>query len=693
MSIKAWKISAVDKDRALEIAKEWDIPFFLAVLLSVRGLENKEDAYKFLYGYNDYCNPFDFADMDRLCERTRQAIDNSERICIYGDYDADGVTATALVYSYLKSKGADVVYYIPKRDSDGYGLNVAAIDKFKEQGVKVIFTVDNGISAYNEVEYANSIGIDSIITDHHRPPDILPNAKAVVDPYRKDCLSKCKYFSGVGVAFKAIQALEHGKTDIKDLIAKYSDLVTIGTMGDFIELKEETRDLVREGINVIAQAKRPGLRIILDKIGLLGRKLDTSNISFGIVPRINVSGRVGDADQSVKLLLADNGREAYEAFKDIEEKNECRREAENEIYDCIEQQLRDEPERKYQKIVIVEGEKWHHGVLGIVASKMVKRYGKPCVLITYDGEDAKGSCRSVDNFSIHEAISACSVHLDRFGGHPMAAGINLKTKNIGQFKKALLEYAESFENMPFMEIKLDCKLNPAALSPTMMDHLEKLKPFGSGNPEPIFGVYSMEICDIKDIAGGTHLKLYLSRGSSRIEVLYFRKNSSSFLYKKGEIVDVALTLHQNKFEQFPCLSLFVSDVKLSGSDGESTLRDIRVYEKFKLGKSLSDDEVEKLLPTREEVTEVYSYLKFVQGRRQRADIISRRINNPGINTAKVCVILDVLKELGIVEIDERGSEFDVIVNETEDKTELTLSETLSSLCSMRGNVQSDVVKV
>lgn len=686
LSIKEWELAKLDKSSAIDKAKEWDIPFFLSVLLNVRDLNDKDSADKFLYGYNNFSNPFNLIDMDKLKSRVEKSINNLERICIYGDYDADGVTATALMYTYLKKRGADVMYYIPKRESDGYGLNNQTISKLHNYGVKLIITVDNGISAYKEINYAKSLGIDAVVTDHHRPPDPIPDAEAVVDPYRSDCPSTFKCFSGVGVAFKAIVALEYGNTSQEKLIEEYSDLVTIGSIGDFIELKGETRDLVRKGIKVISKAKRPGIKVLLENIGMYGEELDASNVVFGIVPRINVSGRIDEADRSVKLLTAENEDEACAIFDEINEKNQNRKRTENEISRCIETQLADEPWRKYEKIIIVEGEKWHQGVLGIVASRMVKRYGKPCVLMTFEGENAKGSCRSVEGFSIHEAISACSKYLDRFGGHPMAAGINLKTKNIEPFKKAILNYANSLENIPFPKINLDCKLNPSALSHTMVDQLDKLKPFGSGNPEPIFGIYLLEIKNIKPIGGGNHLKLTLSRNNFDIEALYFGKTSIEFLYKIGETVDIAVTLHHNDFRWSNGISLYISDMRLSGTDSIEALEGRRLYEKFKLDKKLSTEEIEVLTPSRKEIGIIYKYLSSNQNIPHRTDIMLKRINNSSINSSKIYISLDIISELGLAKIDLKSDEFKLTIKEVQ-KTDLSLSPTLKYLKSLITGVQ------
>lgn len=679
MGITEWKIAELDKEKSLYMMKKWNIPFFLSVLLNVRHLTDKAEADKFLNGYNEFSSPFDFIDMDKLVQRMEKAIKSSEKICVYGDYDADGVTSTALVYSYLKSRGADVTYYIPKREEDGYGLNVQVIDRLKESGINLIITVDNGISAYKEVAYAKSIGMDCVITDHHRPPEIIPEAAAIVNPYRKDCPSKFKYFSGVGVAFKAVQAMETNKSTLEELIEEYADLVTIGTIGDFIELTGETRDMVRSGLKVIAKAKRPGIRAILQCMGLYGKEVDASNVVFGIVPKINVSGRMEDAEQAVKLLVADNIDDALALFSEVDVKNEQRKMVENEIYNHINEKLKNEPWRKYEKIIVLEGEKWHQGVLGIVASKLMKKYGKPCVLITYDGEDAKGSCRSVEGFSIHEAISACSEHLERFGGHPMAAGINLKTKNIGAFSKALLDYVNSVEEMPFPAVYLDCKLNPSTLSAGMVKQLNMLKPFGSGNPEPIFGIYSLALKKINPIGRGRHLKLTLAREATTIDALYFGHTILDFPYKTGETLDLAVTIHKNDFPYSDGISLYISDIKLSASDPLRILTGKRMYENFKSQKSLSLAELKELIPSREQVGMLYRYLVSHQGTWQRADIIVSRIGHTLIDSQKVYITLDIIQELGLAQIEFDADKFCVTIIPSDEKVDLDSAPILQEI--------------
>lgn len=680
MGIKEWKFAELDKEKAMDMKNEWDIPFFLAVLLNVRKLNDKDSADKFLTGYGNFSSPFDLIDMDKLKERVESAIKNLEKICIYGDYDADGVTSVALFYLYLKKRGANVIYYIPKRETDGYGLNCENIDMLYKTGVRLIITVDNGISAYSEAEHIKSLGIDLIITDHHRPPEIIPNAVAVVNPYRKDCSSKFKSFSGVGVAFKAVVALETGKSSLEQLIQEYADLVTIGTIGDFIELKGETRDLVREGLKIIAKTERPGIRAILKSIGLYGKRIDTSNVVYGIVPRINVSGRMDDASSSVKLLIAETEEEAFDIFQSIDKKNYERKFTESEIYTSVENLLKEQPIKKHEKIIILSGEKWHQGVLGIVTSRIVKKYGKPCILITFDKNEAKGSCRSIEGFSIHEAIAACSEHLDRFGGHPMAAGINLKTENIENFKNAILKYVDSAKYLAFPSVNIDCRLNPALLSLNMVKQLDKLKPFGSANPEPIFALCNLKLKNIRPISNGKHLKLILSREQTNLEVLYFGKSIDTFLYNLGETVDVAVTMHKNDINWTNSISLYVTDVKLSSADLSKVLKQKRIYENFKTGKKLSISDLHLLLPSKDDFKVIYNYFMENKMPFQRVDVIVSRINEK-VCASKIYIILDVFQELGIAKVDFIADEFYVEIEQDYESIDFNLSPTIQKIKS------------
>ena len=683
MGLCEWVIGHPDKLMIAHLAEKWDMPFLTTAVLSTRGFKKEKDAKGFIYGYNDYSNPMDFVDMDKLVNRVRRAIDNFEKICVYGDYDADGITATSLFYSYLESKEADVMYYIPQREGEGYGLSSTTIDKLKEYGVKLIITVDNGVSAVEEVDYANSLGIDVVITDHHRVPEKLPNAVAIVNPYREDCTSKFKTFSGVGVAFKAICAIEGQDVNFETLMNTYGDLVTIGTVGDSIELVGETRDIVRKGCEIITKAKRDGVKVLLEMAGIYGRNIDSTNIAFGVVPRINASGRMGSASRAVRLLLGTYS-ESAELCAEINEENDLRKTIESEILLDIEKFFQEHPERKFEKIIIAEGKDWHFGVLGIVASRITKMYGKPSILITSDGENAKGSCRSIEGFSIHEAVTACSEYLSRFGGHPMAAGINLKTENIEGFRKAILKYADKFGEMPFSKINIECRLNPRNLSPDMAEQIELLKPFGNGNREPVFGLFSMYLKDIRPISGGKHLRLILSYADAEIAAMYFNHGFDDFLYRVGDIVDLAVTFHRNEYAGVINLSIFISEINLSGVDLKDAMMQRRVYEKFKRGEELDANEINILLPDRNDFAEIYNYLRENEGFVQRPDVMSARLKRRSVSVGRIYVILDVMAELGIADVSTTEDNYEIRLNNLKNKVDLKSSNILSKLVSVRG---------
>lgn len=684
MSFREWIVNNIEKEKIMECAKNWQVPPLTAAILYSRRFREKQEVLGFLNGFKETESPFDITDMEKIVERVNTAIDSHQKICVYGDYDADGVTATALVYSYLKSRGADVTYYIPSRYKDGYGLNVGAIDKLKEKNVDLIFTVDNGVSAFDEVEYASSLGIDVVITDHHRVPDKIPNATAVVDPYRKECADlKHKNFAGVGVAFKVIQAFETGTKNLSVLLDKYSDLVALGTIGDSIELIGETREVVKHGLKNIANSKRPGVKALLECSNLMGRVLDSSGVAFGLVPRINVSGRMGDAELALRLLLSEDDEEARTLCAELDGLNALRKNTENEILESVEKTLNNEPWRKHEKIIVVEGENWNHGVLGIVASRVTQKYGKPSILITIDGEEAKGSCRSVEGFSIYELLCLCAEHLQKFGGHPMAAGISLKTEDIENFRKSVIENSKKFE-IPFQKLVIDLNLKPDMISEKLLPQLDMLKPFGSGNPEPVFGFFGMTLKKIRPIGQGKHLRLTFERDGSNLEMLYFGKSAYDFLYYEGEVLDIAATLNKNEYRNIISVSVKIVDVRLSNLDFKSILEHKSIYEKFKSEDNLSSDEIDSLTPTHEDFASIYRYMRLIGDKPVRVDLLSERLFKGNKNTAKIFTALDVMEERGLADIHRSGDEYKINVKNINGKIKLSESYILTSIKNKKG---------
>ena len=394
MILRKWEVRPLDKERAAAFAQTYGVPFFLAMLMNIRGLDDAAHLREFLGEGEPLSDPFLLKDMDKAAARITRAVDNMEKIAVYGDYDADGVTSTAMLYSYLETRGADVIFYIPQREGEGYGMNIGAVEYLKEQGVSLIVTVDNGISSVQEVARANELGIDVVVTDHHRPQEILPDAVAVVDAYRPDDTSPYKHFSGVGIAFKLLMALEDGAGDVEDLLEAYSDLAAIGTIGDIVPLTGENRTLIRAGLERLSQSDRPGVQALLENAGVAGKALTSTNVAFTLVPRINATGRMGAPERAVRLLISGYEEEAEVLSEEICADNEERRRVEAEIAEAA---FADIEAKGYMKdrVVVVDGENWHHGVIGIVASRVTERCGKPCMIISRGETEAKGSGRRV----------------------------------------------------------------------------------------------------------------------------------------------------------------------------------------------------------------------------------------------------------------------------------------------------------
>lgn len=571
MILRKWEVRPLDKERAAAFAQTYGVPFFLAMLMNIRGLDDAAHLREFLGEGEPLSDPFLLKDMDKAAARITRAVDNMEKIAVYGDYDADGVTSTAMLYSYLETRGADVIFYIPQREGEGYGMNMGAVEYLKEQGVSLIVTVDNGISSVQEVARANELGIDVVVTDHHRPQEILPDAVAVVDAYRPDDTSPYKHFSGVGIAFKLLMALEDGAGDVEDLLEAYSDLAAIGTIGDIVPLTGENRTLIRAGLERLSQSDRPGVQALLENAGIAGKALTSTNVAFTLVPRINATGRMGAPERAVRLLISGYEEEAEVLSEEICADNEERRRVEAEIAEAA---FADIEAKGYMKdrVVVVDGENWHHGVIGIVASRVTERCGKPCMIISRGETEAKGSGRSIEGFSLFEAICACGDLLIKFGGHPMAAGITLKPENIEAFRKRINRYAaEHFPQMPTQTVTLDCKLNPAALSVSMAQSLTQLEPFGNGNPQPVFGLFNMELSNVTPVGGGGHLRLTLEKNGAVITAMRFNTKPEELPYHIGDKIDLAVQLEAREFRGQPSLTVIVRDMKFAAFNTEKNI--------------------------------------------------------------------------------------------------------------------------
>ena len=680
LKIKNWVFSNLNKPNAQKIAYKNNIPFFLAMMLDVRNIVDEKVIYDLLSDECQVCDPFNFVDMDKAVERIQTAIYNGEKICIYGDYDADGVTSTALLYLYLENCGTNVTYYIPDRNSEGYGLNIAAIDKLYNEKVSLIITVDNGISAFNEVDYAASLGIETVITDHHQPPEILPNAVAVVDPHRLDCTSSFKNFAGVGVVFKLICALEGPSADEEFILENYSDLILIGTVGDVVPLMGENRYLVRQGLKYIKNTNNLGIQEILSLAKLKEKPISSTNVAFNIVPRINAAGRLSSSDKLVTLLTSENQTEIQNIATQVENDNSMRKEIENEILLQAEELLKNEPERLYQKILIVEGENWHPGVIGIVAAKLLERYGKPTIVISVMDKIARGSCRSIEGFSLYDAIKSCSSYLVRFGGHPLAAGFELNCIDLNKFKSNVNKFAQNFGVMPYLNLNIDCKLNPEALSIDLINQLEPLEPFGKDNPEFIFGLCNMKICDISFLgADKNHLRLTLLRNNYKISAMKFFTSQQNFSFEIGDEVDLAVKLSKSEYKGQESLTLIVDDIKFSDVDNKILIDELRIYEAIKRNESISSDILQKHIPSREDFSVLYKYLKANTPLNIDITVLHHKLKNFKISFCKLLIMLDAMAECGLITMEKNSDMYLLDLIPTNGKVNLDSSNIMKSL--------------
>ena len=692
MNIKKWVVLPLDKDSAASIAEQYQIPFFLAMMLEIRGIREPEQIDSLFHSAVDFPDPFLMADMQKAVTRIHAALDNFEKIAVYGDYDADGVTATAMLYSYLESCGANVIFYIPEREGEGYGLNTGAIDTLREQQVSLIVTVDNGISSVAEVDYAKSLGIDLVITDHHRPREVLPAATAVVDPYRKDCGSKFKDFAGVGVAFQLIAALEGENCDLEGLLENYADLVAIGTIGDIVPLLDVNRTFIKLGLRQLSRTDRVGLKALIEHACMEGKQLSSTSVAFAIVPRINATGRIGSPDRAVHLLISEDTEEAQELASDICDNNEFRRQIENEILEKSLELLKKEPERLNERVLVVEGEGWHHGVIGIVASRLTDKFGKPSVVISYENGEAKGSGRSVEGFSLFDAVCACSQYFTKFGGHPMAAGLSMPTENIPAFRAAINAYAASLPGeMPAQTVCLDCKLNPAALNVQMAQSLQLLEPYGTGNPVPVFGLYQMCLKEIRPVGGGKHLKLTFSRNDSTIKCMQFQITPEEYPYRAGDVLDLAVTLDCKPYKGEEFLSIFIKDSKLSALDMEAMLKSRNLYEKSKRKEPLTANELHELLPNRDDFAAVYRFLRSQNGWHSGITVLLFRLQDSSMGLAKLLTALEVLSEHELITFESDGNNCFITMPDTssDKKVDLFQSRILTDLENLRKDGESD----
>lgn len=642
MQFRRWVVNPIDKVLASELSEELNIDPFVALIASGRGYTDPAELEEFLCDEVVLNDPYELCDIQKASQIINESVWAEEKIAVFGDYDVDGVTATALMYGYLKNRGANVSYFIPDREKDGYGINMSAIDRLKSEGIDLIITVDNGIAALDEVRYAKSLGMKVVITDHHLPGDEIPDADAVVDPHRFDDTSSFKDICGVFVAFKVVCATE-GKSP-EEMLYDYGDLVALGTVADVMPLTNENRMVVREGLKFIAMGNRIGLSALCRAAGIEREILSASRLAFGLAPRINAAGRMGDASRAAELLLTDDDSVAEGIAGVLNNENIRRQTLEKQIFVEAVKTV-EKKGYKHNRVIVVSGEGWHGGVVGIVASRLAEKYGRPAVVLSTQNGIANGSARSISGFSIYDAICECSYILTKFGGHEMAAGLTLYEDSIDSFRRAINEYAASFSKT-IPELRLDCKLNPVALSVDLAEELKVLEPFGVGNPATLFGVFGLTINRISAVGGGKHLRLEFLKGETSFSAMLFGTVKNAFAYDIGDEVDIAVTLGTNFFGSTESLTVSVKDIRRSDITEQKLITDIDLYESFKSG---SDKDYSQIIPERQEVGKVYKYLlkgpccldKLVCGNLSDIGYAKTLISAEALCELKICSLFDV----------------------------------------------------
>ena len=560
---KKWQIYETDENKIQELSHKHEINKLLATILANRNIINEKDIKQFLNPTRkDFHDPFLIHDMEKAVERIINAIEKQEKVTIYGDYDVDGITSITVLKGYLKDRGLEVETYIPNRLNEGYGLNKDAIEKIHNHGCQLMITVDCGISGLEEIEYANSLGIETIVTDHHEPGNKLPNAIAVIDNKRKDSQYPFRELAGVGVVFKLIQAISIKLGLAEEEYLKYLDIVCIGTISDIVPLIDENRVITKLGLMLVRQTKNIGLRAILKSSGYT--KIDSNTISFGVAPRINACGRMGVAEEALELFLSNNFNNVMELARKLNEHNRVRQETEKLIFEEALKQIQENQLEKNNTIV-VSGENWHHGVIGIVSSKITEMYFKPSILLSFEGDNlGKGSGRSIPGFDLHDALMKCEDCIEKFGGHSMAIGITVKREKLEKLKQELEEIAikeKINEIVPI--IKIDAKINLSEVNKEMVESLKELEPFGEGNKMPIFAFKNLKIDSIRALSEGKHLKLTLKDNNTIVNAIGFNMGELAQDYRIGDKIDVVGTLEINSFNGMDSIQINMKDLMKS----------------------------------------------------------------------------------------------------------------------------------
>ena len=637
MKFQKWRIAEPHPEAAARLTAA-GYPCLVSAVLASRGIATAEEAAAFLeHEQRLTYSPFLMADMDKAVERVQRALADHERIAVFGDYDVDGITATCILVDYLQSRGADVLHYIPRRIEDGYGLSVDAIEGLYRKGTRLLITVDCGITGVEEVDFANSLGMDVVVTDHHECKETLPRAVAVVDPHRPDCGYPFKHLAGCGVALKLALAL--GGPDREEaLFSRYCTLAAIGTVADVMQMSGENRTIVSRGLAAIEHSDFIGLHALLKEAGLAGREITSVQIGFVLAPRINAAGRMGAADKAAELLLCTDPAEAERMARELCALNRERQNVEQTIYSQAEEMIARLPDRDRSALVL-ESSRWHQGVVGIVASRLSEKYSRPSFMIHLNGDTGKGSCRSWGGFNLFAALESCKDLLLGFGGHELAAGFTIEEANIPAFRERMNDYARSFQGgaAPVSVLDVDVAItHPSAVTLEELEALSALEPYGSGNARPVFCLLGATLLRTQNVGQNRHLKLRLGKGSAQFDGIFFSTVAEDCGCRPGDRVDAAFYLQVNEFRGSRTVQLQMVDLRPSLRPSGREQESLALAEQCAARQPISARDARRLLPTREQFAAAWRFLE-------------RTVPEGGLTTGYLPLLRTLAAELGKAE--------------------------------------------
>lgn len=638
-----WKINSANSEAVNTIVAGSDLSEFCARVLTARGIETLDDA-KNLIKANALESPFALKDMQQAVDLINEVMENDGKICIFGDYDCDGICASIILLSYLQASGADVFYYIPER-KEGYGMNCDAVKYIANQETSLIITVDNGISACAEAELVYELGMRLIITDHHNPPEILPKADAIIDAKQSDCPSEFKQLCGAGIALKLVAALDGGDYDA--VLEQFGDIVCLATIADVVPLCSENRFLAERGLNIMKNTERVGLLALMEKNNINKQNLTSTLTAFGIAPRINASGRISSPKKAFELLMCEDPEQADKLAEELESFNILRKQYETNVITQIEEYINSNPRVLNKRVLVFWGENWNHGVIGIVAARIEERFGKPCFIMNLCNGEARGSARSFGEFSVFKCLEYCGELLTKYGGHQSAGGFSLDASKIKDFDRKIQEYAYINEDaISYMTIYADMILKPADITVENILSLKVLEPFGEGNPEPVFAMTNAVIQSVKPTATGSHTKVTIRYGENLFDIMFFGREASTLPMKPDETWDFLVNCSVKEFQGKESVNLKCRDYRKSGIKQSAYFSAYGFYEKFMRKEIISYSVMSKIYPERSELETVY---RTVKSEFTAMDNIYIKVCSETMNYCKFRLCLEIFIEAGLIE--------------------------------------------